>query len=104
MFHATRTMMTLVVAAALATGWIWTAQAQYPPDSYLPQGEEPSVWTGLTRDFAAYDIDLSGGLSREEFARVGDPRLDGRSFDEFDQDGDGEVAPRELEGVLREGR
>lgn len=91
-----------VSLAALSLAWAGPTQAQYPPEPHLPQGREPSEWAGLARDFAAYDIDLSGGLSREEFARSADPRLEDRSFDEFDQDGDGEVASKELESVLRE--
>lgn len=64
---------------------------------------EPEVhgWTGPMSEFSAYDIDLSGSLSRAEFTRAADPRLEDRGFDEFDLDHDDEVEPWELRQTLR---
>ncbi|WP_027368407.1 hypothetical protein [Desulfocurvibacter africanus] len=91
-----RTMSIILTASLLLPIWAAQASAQELPES------EVEAWRGPMNEFSAYDIDLSGGLSREEFTRAADPRLDDRSFDEFDLDLDEEVEPEELEEMLVE--
>lgn len=91
-----RTMIIMLMASLLLPIWAAQASAQDLPES------EVEVWRGPMSEFSAYDIDLSGGLSREEFTRAADPRLEDRGFDEFDLDLDEEVEPEELWEVLVE--
>ncbi|EGJ49249.1 hypothetical protein [Desulfocurvibacter africanus] len=58
-----RTMSIFLTASLLLPIWAAQASAQELPES------EVEAWRGPMNEFSAYDIDLSGGLSREEFTR-----------------------------------
>ncbi len=91
--------MKRMTMAVLSTAVLLAAWSARVPAQEL-SASEVEAWRGPMSEFSAYDLDLSGGLSREEFARAADPRLDDRGFDEFDLNLDGEVGPEELEEVL----
>lgn len=93
--------MRRIIGIALSASMLLTAWASQISAQNLPESEI-EAWRGPTSEFSAYDIDLSGGLSREEFTRAADPRLEDRSFDEFDLDLNEEVEPEELKEMLME--
>ncbi|WP_043111859.1 hypothetical protein [Solimonas flava] len=94
-----------VLAAALACG---SSQAGEPaPGADAPrrqalEARREQLARKREAQFRAADRDGDRGLSREELAGSGLPRVLLQRFDAIDRDGDGRLSPEELQALDRE--
>ncbi|MEW6166688.1 MAG: hypothetical protein AB1651_03175 [Pseudomonadota bacterium] len=94
-----QTFIVPVCVLALLAGA--TAAAQPPLDRSVVDLRREQLREKRERQFRAADVDRSRSLTREEIEAAGLPSALLRRFDEIDADGDGGLAPEELEEAQR---